>query len=238
LAQTIATADQQENDHRVHVAANEWNAVNYGVHPPGAPPASSLEQIVKLYVTSGLELNQPMEDALYAARMLHVFMRLSNRVPIACRTHMVNSLGAIRTDSAQAFLTASGAMMALYRNHSGTKFLKLVQQSPLYDVPEEGWTRIPYLDAVATLSQDSSHLFLHLLNLEPSQPMQVRIQIQGFDPAPAGDMWQIAPPDFLARNYFGVDNVSIDHRLLSHLAANFSQALPPHSATIIELIAK
>jgi alpha-L-arabinofuranosidase len=80
---------------------------------------------------------------------------------------MINSLAAIRTDSTRAFVTASGVAVQLYRRHSGTTLLKAEQHSPSFDVPEEGWTGIPYLDAVATLSDNGEKLFLHLINLHP-----------------------------------------------------------------------
>ena len=42
---------------------------------------------------------------------------------------MINSLGAIRTDSTRSFLTASGVVMELYSNHSGDTVVP-VKQTP------------------------------------------------------------------------------------------------------------
>jgi alpha-N-arabinofuranosidase len=177
-------------------------------------------------------------DALYAARMLHAFMRLGDRIPLACRTHMVNSLGAIRTSSTDAYVTASGTAMQLYSPHSGTKMLKVEQHSPTFDVPENGWKDVPSLDAAATLSSDGRTLFLHLLNLDPAQSMSVRIRVDGQAVNPAGEVWQLAPDDFLAQNHFGAANVAVQHHALNGAGSEFTQDLPPHSATTLELKVK
>jgi alpha-N-arabinofuranosidase len=237
LQKLFAAADQiTKQRKKILIAADEWNEWDWDYpRPVDTPERSAINQIIDLVNRSGLETNQTHRDGMFAARMLHVFMREGDRIPLACRTHLVNSLGAIRTDSTRAFITASGMMMELYRQHSGTTLLKTTVQAPSFDVPEQGWTGIPSLDATATLSDDGRELFLHLINLEADQPLHVRIQIKGRAINPEGDMWQIAPEDFLSRNDFGTTNVFIKHSPVRGLAPDFVQTLPPHSATILEV---
>ena len=108
-------------------------------------------------------------------------------------------------------------------------------RAPSFDVPEQGWTGISSLDAAATLSADGRKLFVHLINLQADQPMQVRLHIKGRTVNPDADAGQIAPQDFLSRNDFGVTNVYIQHNPVRGASQDFTQTLPPHSATILEI---
>jgi alpha-N-arabinofuranosidase len=236
LHQSLANLDRVTGPgKKIQIAFDEWNEANLGKRPPDEPSGFSLARFVNRMNINGSDFNQPEMAALFAARMLHTFMRVGDRIPLACRTHMVNSSGAIRANSTDAYVTASGTAMQLYSLHSGTKLLKSDQKSPTYDVPENGWKGIPSLDAVATVSEDGRRLFLHLLNLDEAQTMNVHIRISGHAVAPKGDVWEIAPTDFLAQNDFGVANVSVQHRQVSDASGEFNQELAPHSATTLEL---
>ena len=218
---------------QIMIALDEWNEWDWDYPRPVVSSRSWVNQVVDYLNKSGLEFNHTQRDGMFGARMLHVMMRLADRIRIGSRSFTINGLGAIRTNSTQAFVTASGKMIELYRQHSGDTLLKTESQAPTFDVPEEGWTKIPYLDAVATRSADGHRLFLHLLNLHPQEAMAVRIHIDGGDVEPRGDVWQIAPGDFLSRNDFGITNVDIEHLAAEGLALDFTRSLPPHSATIL-----
>jgi alpha-N-arabinofuranosidase len=236
LQQTIAAVDRATGDKkRMQIAFDEWNEADYGLAPPATPKDFSLNRLIEMIVSYGGDFNQPLRDGLFAARMLHVFMRAGDRIPIGCRTHMVNSTGVIRTSSTDAYMTASGAIMQLYAKHSGSKLLKLEQNSPTFEVPERGWKSVPYLDAAAAVSEDGRKLFIHLLNLEEAQPTRVQIHVAGHAVESDGDEWQVASKDFLDRNDFGVTPVSVQHHQLTGLGGEFTRELPPHSATILEL---
>ena len=193
-----------------------------------------MNQFIDLVNQSGLEFNQTERDAIFGARILHVLMRLSDRVPIGIRTHVINSLGAIRTDSTRAFMTASGASMELYAQHSGSMLLKLERRAPTFDVPQTGWKDISTLDATATYDPATRTVFLHLINLSPETVLRTQIGIAGGTPLPGGTSWQIAPPDFLSRNDFEVTNVAIQQEAVG-VSNHFSRDLPPHSITTLEI---
>ena len=237
IQKVVALLDQiTAGRKKIQIACDEWGEWDWDLpRPVDRPDRSYANQFIDLLNKSGLEFNQTLRDALFNARMLHTFMRQGDRLPIAVRTHMINSLGAIRTDSTRAFVTAPGKMMELYRMHSGGTLMQTEQQAPTYDVPAHGWTGIPYLDSTATRSEDGRKLFIHLLNLHPDQNMNVSVQVAGRGVQPRGDIWQIAADDFMARNDFGLELVAVRHRIVEGLGAAFSQQLPPHSATTLEL---
>jgi alpha-L-arabinofuranosidase len=167
--------------------------------------------------------------------MLQMLMRLSDRVPIAIRTHLINSLGAIRTDSTRAYMTASGETMELYGQHSGTLLLKLDRRAPTFDVPQTGWKDISLLDAVATYDPSTRTVFLHLINLSASAILRTGVSLAGGTPQADGTIWQIAPADFLSRNDFGVTNVEIQKTAARGISNRFPVDLPAHSITTLEI---
>ncbi len=238
LRETLARIDAATpGDKKIQIALDEWNDANFGPAPRTPPREFSLARLVQGLIKYA-DFNQPESDAVFEARMFHAFMRVGDRVPFACRTHIVNSTGAIRASSTDAYVTASGTALQLYGPHSGTKLLKLEQKSPTYDVPAYNWKNIPYLDACATLSEDGHKLYLHLLNLEETQTMSVQIGITGHSIEPQGDLWQIAAESFLTLNNFGVSPVKVRHQQLNGLSGEIVQQLPPHSATTLELTLK
>ena len=240
LRETIALMDRiTQGRKKIQIAFDEWNEWDWDYPLPAPTPGRSIvNQFIDTIGKSALEFNQTMRDGLFAARMLHNFMRAGDRIPIAVRTHPVNSLATMRTDSTRVFMTASGKMMQLYRQHTGATLAKTEAQAPTFAVPEERWTGIPYLDACATLSADGRKLFVHLLNLHPSEAMETHLRIDGRNVQAQGDVWQIAPEDFMARNNFDVTTVDIKHYPLEGVAADFVRSLPPHSATTLEISLK
>lgn len=219
---------------QIQIALDEWNDANFGPTPRSAPEPFSIIRLVQMLIKYA-DFNQPESDALFSARMFHTLMRVGDRVPIACRSDLTNNLGAIRVSSTDAYVTAPGAALQLYGPHSGTRLVKTEQSSPAYDVTEQGWKNIPYLDACATLSGDGHKLYLHLLNLEETQSMSVQVRIAGHSIERQGEVWQIASETFQTLNDFGVSPVRVRHQEVGNLGDRFVQILPPHSATTLEL---
>lgn len=238
IREIIALIDQTtQGKKKIQIAFDEWNEFDWNYPMPEGSPsrAAFINYFIDLIRKTSLEFNQTHRDGLYGARMLHNFMRFGDRITIAVRTHPINSLAAMHTDSTRVFMTASGKMMQLYRQHSGTRFLQTATHAPTFDFAKEGYTGVSCLDAITTQSSDGRRIFVHLLNLHPSEAMETRIQIKGRGLEQRGDAWQIAPEDFMARNDFGVTNVDIKHSTLQNITSNFNYRLPPHSATILEI---
>ncbi|MEW5977368.1 MAG: alpha-L-arabinofuranosidase C-terminal domain-containing protein [Acidobacteriota bacterium] len=236
LREMLALVDNLTGGRKeIAIAFDEWNEWDWEYEfPVERPERSARNQFIDLINKSGLEFNHTARDGIFGARILHMLMRLADRVPIAIRTHMINSLGAIRTDSTRSFVTASGTVMQLYRFHSGSNLLQIKQEAPAFDVAEMGWKEIAYLDAAATLSGDGKTLYLHLINLHPDESLATQVEIQGHEVAPQGVAWQIAPEDFLSRNDFGISRVVIRRKEVQNAGASFVYQLPPHSVTTLE----
>jgi alpha-N-arabinofuranosidase len=236
LRRVLALADRiSGGQKRIGISLDEWNEWDMPKMPPDNSGKSAMNQLIDFILKTALDFNQTERDGMYGARIMHVLMRLGDRAPIAARTHVINSLGAIRTDSTRSFITASGKAMELYRNHSGTLLAKTEQSSAKFDLPEMKWNGIPVLDATATLSEDKRKLFVHLINLDAASPLPVRVTIKSAGVAPRGVAWQIAPEDYLARNDFTSTPVDIKKLERDGFGPDFAETLPPHSMTILEL---
>jgi alpha-L-arabinofuranosidase len=218
---------------KIRIALDEWSEWDWDYSVPSDTSKRSFKnQFIDLIGQTGLELNHTARDALFDARMLNLLMRMSDRVPIGIRTHMINSLGAIRTDSSRSFLTASGVVMQLYSNHSGSEFVPLEQNAPNFDVPELKWTDVPYLDAVAT--RTDKHLYIHLVNVHPTNAMDVHLKVRGEKIRPEGVLWQIAPANFNSRNDFDRKEVRLERGTSSSFGADMTQHVPAHSVVTLE----
>ena len=221
---------------KIQLAYDEWSEWAWQMpSPQDSPDRSGQNKFIDLLGSTGLDENQTWRDAMFNARMLQMFMRLGDRIPFAIRTHIVNSLGSIRTDSTRAYLTAPGKVMEFYRWHSGSKLVKSEQEAPQFDVPAQGWKGIAYLDSNASVSGDGKKLFLNLVNLHATEPMDVEIDIPLLANNRDGDLWQIAPHDFLSTNDFGVTNVEPTHDVKKALGPHFTLRLPAHSVSVLEL---
>jgi alpha-L-arabinofuranosidase len=234
INELLAKIDRWEGgSEKLKIALDEWNEWDWDLDlPTDLSKRSLVNQFIDLIGRTGLEVNHTARDALFNARMLQMLMRLSVRVPIGVRTHMINSLGAIRTDTTRSFLTASGVVMELYSNHSGDTLVPVKQTSATFDVPEQGWKQVPYLDAAATAR--GKKLFLHFVNVHPSEGIDVHIRITGGNVDPKGIVWRISPKDFSSSNDFDKNDVSIERMETNSLHSDMTQHLPPHSITTIE----
>jgi len=219
---------------RIKIALDEWSEWDWDYRPPAdTSKRSFVNQFIDLLDQTGLELNHNARDALFDARMLQTIIRMSDSIPIAVRTHMINSLGAIRTDSTRSFLTASGVVMELYGNHSGDTVVPFVQDSPTFDVPELGWKNVPYLDAVVTRSK--TELFVHLINVHPTQGLDVHIVIHGGTLSHQGILWRIVPASLNSMNTFAQSGVQLERVPTDSLSSDMVIQLPPHSIVTIEV---
>jgi alpha-L-arabinofuranosidase len=113
--------------------------------------------------------------------------------------------------------------------------VKSEQQSPEFDVPAQGWKGISYLDSNASVSSDGKKLFLNLVNLHASEPLDVEIDIPQLAQSRDGELWQIAPDDFMSTNDFGVTNVDPVPEVKKGVSGHFTLRLPAHSVSVLEL---
>ena len=147
---------------RLRVAVTEWN------HTAGdwGPPRARLGT---------------QENALYCARVLHVYQRWSHLVRIANRSNLTNSwwAGVIQTDRDRLLVTPAYYTLQLFSNHS--------QPQPLSVTDEEGreFRGVEFaadLDVAATRDERGERVVVTMVNDQP-RPVRKRLRIKGFTSA-------------------------------------------------------
>jgi len=161
-------------------------------------------------------------SAAYHARTMNTYLRHSERVSICTGADFfgtrwtVNAVK-IPVPGGSSFLLPVGAIMKLYKKHSGDKAVG-VTESPVE------------LDVAATRKDDK--IYLHILNTQFSSVVKVKLAVEGFTVI-SGKVYEIAPADPLAY----VDDARQDtfnevERTLNDLP---EITVPPASVSVVEL---
>jgi alpha-L-arabinofuranosidase len=113
---------------------------------------------------------------------------------------------------------------------------------------------VPYLEVVASRSQDGRTLFVMGINKSLDSPAKVSIQVEGFRPR-NGRAWSVSGPAIDANTGTGLpagvswgkqarmrsfddgapDQVRITESQVSGVGARFEYTFPPHTVTSLEL---
>ncbi|MGQ9478799.1 MAG: alpha-N-arabinofuranosidase [Thermoproteota archaeon] len=179
--------------------------------------------------TSQLMQDVRLCDGLLAAGMFHVFHRLSKDVTIATFAQLVNVLPAIVTnDRGAMYLTPIYLAFKLYRNNTG----KIVLSTSVTG------TSNYYLDVLATMNEDASHLYLAVINKYQTNTVNASISLEDFDPKQVCKAYQLNGPSWDSKNDFKSPNtvkITSSYVTLNITEGSFTYAFEPHSVTIIVL---
>lgn len=117
------------------------------------------------YVYGELGCIYDLQDALGIAMGLHEFYRQSEYIHAANYAQTVNVIGAIKTTDTEAEFASTGLVLKLYRNHFGSKPLKLNGE-------------IGHLDIIAALNETADTLTVSLVN--PTDE-EITLNLEGVD---------------------------------------------------------
>jgi alpha-N-arabinofuranosidase len=184
--------------------------------------------------------NFSLREGLFTSGVFHMFYRLSNELIGGNIFSSVNQLGAIETNGLETYATPVALAYGLYARHSGSKVVESSTRIQTYDVAGPGWGGkmgdIPYLDVVATLSEDGRSLYLHAINRHKDETIRARINISGFVPGASGRVYALNGPDPTSSNdYLHPDVVSIRRSSFAPSGNAFDYVFPAHSATTLEM---
>ena len=160
IARHSAILDRHDPEGKVGISFSEW----------GAWWATDKNRPSNLYQANTLR------DAVIAGLTLNIFQNRASRVRMANLAQMVNVLQAlILTDKERMLLTPTYHVFDLYQAHQGAILLPTQVASPDYTFND---VKIPSLSASA--SKDArGDVILSLVNLDPSRPARVEIDVQG-----------------------------------------------------------
>ncbi len=184
--------------------------------------------------------NFSLREGLFTSGVFHMFYRLCNEIIGANIFSSVNQLGAIETNGLETYRTPVILAYELYARHSGSKVVEATAQVETYDATVPGragkMEDIPYLDVVATLSEDGGHLYLHAINRHHARDIRARIDLRHFIPKGSGKVYELGGPSPKAKNDSEhPSEVRIRESRFESATPRFDYVFPPHSATTLEL---
>jgi len=182
LARTARLVRQAHGDRPIPLAFDEWNV---------APVLKG---------ATGKAWSHNIAQGLYAAGVFHTLHRLAERVPMANHALLVNPIGALQVRQTAVLQTPTYLAFRLYGNSSGHRRVPV----RLSGVPSNGPT--PLVDVIAAIGKGGRTLHVHAINRHPTEPIKMRWDLSGFEPAGpvhvvelAGSSWQaqttLAKPD-------------------------------------------
>jgi len=211
------TRREQKIEHSIHICADEWN-VWYR-----SEPATERE-------------SYDLADALCVGTFLNILQRNCQAVGMANLAQVVNVLAPIGADSEGIFLQTIYWPLYAAANYSGSVALDVHCESDGWDAPTDLGGSLPYLDASATVDEDSGKLFISVVNRHKQDPIETQIEINATSLAPEGRVHIIGGEDASATNSFAEpNNVALHSEALQLPGETFVHRFPAHSMSVLEL---
>lgn len=192
-----------------------------------------------------------LENAVVTASILNSFIRSSKVICMANYSTFVNINGAVSTKKNGIVKRAQYPVFELYGNKTGKYLVDSESDSEIFQIlmphdyralqnqrpgrTSETKTSLPYLDSVATLSEDGSRLYLHVVNKSPDQSYQTTICLMESKLADKAVHYEIYNSDIHACNTEAAENVAIQEKPLAVTEDGIHAAFKEHSVNIIEI---
>jgi alpha-N-arabinofuranosidase len=183
-----------------------------------------------------------LRDGIYTAGILHAFRRQWDVVKLANFSMTINSLAMIRVNRFGMFFNPQYLVFKMYMNHQGPILIDTVVKCKTFPAPEyekgrkQAIGKIPYIDASTTMSENNKTIYLSVINLHDSEPIEIEISLQNIDLRPAGKMIRLDGEDYMTENTFERPNqLTINETEIKIIDSSINYRSPPHSLTIFEL---
>jgi alpha-N-arabinofuranosidase len=205
-------------------------------------------------------------SGLFVADTLKVYVE-TPQVEIANAFKLVDSLWMGWIGPRRGTYLPKGPYFALqmYTRHFGGVLVESSATGPTYENRRAvGWvdamSAIPYLDIVASRSEDGRTLYILGINKHFDEPVTARISVQGFRPAAEGVAWTLDGTGIDANTgtelfqapgvkwatqaaaepnprfaHGGPDEVKISRKPVRALGSDFEYSFPAHSVTSLEI---
>ena len=148
-----------------------------------------------------------LRDGLNTAGTLQEIQRFCSRISMSHQFGFVNRLGLIDADPNRINETACYQGYKLIATHSREMALETQSAGPTFDTPglatEPPHTDVPYLDAMATRSDDGAHLSISVINRHRHADISAHIVLSGGgSPTPEATVYELNGAGALARNTY------------------------------------
>ncbi len=135
-------------------------------------------------------------SALYVASIMKVFIE-SPRVEIANFFKLVENayMGSIGIRQGRYIPKATFMALQMFTHHFGSVLVQSSTKSPVYDSPAAGLVdrvkNVPYLEAVASLSDDGKTLYVIVINKHLDSSIPAKLSFIGMEAERNGRLWTL-----------------------------------------------
>lgn len=189
------------------------------------------------YGEQGVQHDYDLSDALVAACVFNAMLRHSRRVKMACWAQLVNCLGLIQANEADAWPTAVCRAFELYVRHCTGQAVETAVSCGTFDVDpalRPGLTGIPYLDVSAT--RDGGRYTLAVVNRHADREIKASLILPGLPQSKRVEVETLNGPDMFTRNTAREpERVSIGRQELDAVPGQY--AFASHSVTVLSVSA-
>lgn len=191
IAQNLRDVDAQietlspGNADRMRIAVTEWGP---------------LFQVMN--TSRWVDHPKTLGSALYVADAMHAFVT-SQRVDIATYFKFSDQvfMGLIDLNH---LAKASFYALQMWSKHFGERLVASSASGPTFDAPAVGSlpasTGVPYLDVAASLDAGGTRLYVMVINKHFTDALPTGLQLAGFTPSGAADVWTLTGPAMDANN--------------------------------------
>jgi alpha-N-arabinofuranosidase len=179
-----------------------------------------------------------MDAALYGARMMLVFERASPLVAMSAISDMVNGWpgGIIQAGRQGEFVTPLYHANRMFAAHLGSERLHATVESPSFGANtarQDSGTRS--IDAVGSRSADGKKIYVKIVNVDPAQSINLRVDLHGAVVAPGAEWELLVAPTPTAQNSFSAPDAVAPRVAPLKAGRAFTVRLPPSSVSVITL---
>src|SRR2546421_7796628 len=212
-----AIMDKYDAEKKVALVVDEWGG--WYAPLPGSNPGFLAQQ-------------NSLRDAVLAALNLNIFARHADRVRMANIAQMINVLQAmILTDKEKMVLTPTYYVYKMYVPFQDAAFVPVTFNAGTYS---RGNITLPRVDAIAA-KDAAGKLWLEITNLDPNQPVEIEVNINGTAAkSVAGET--LTAPRVDSVNTFDAPNVVVPKPFSAKAqGGKLSLRLEPKSVTVISV---
>ena len=142
-------------------------------------------------------------SALFVASVVNVLLR-APRVDVAAFFKLAERNIFIGWVDQRGVPKATYYALQMYARRFGDRVVSADVQSPTYRSASMGVVasvgQVPYIDAVAAVSEDGSRLYINAVNKHFTSPVKAKIALRGFNPRSVAETWVLTAPSLDANN--------------------------------------
>jgi len=195
--------------------------------------------------------NETLTEALFYSGIINTSICLGDFVELITHSALVNHGGGLRKEREMVYADPVYYARKIYATQPGKHPVKLRIETPAFNtkhlpavsLPREDTAApelhglpavkdVPYMDAIALLSEDGNVLSIIVSNRHPNNPIETKIRLRHFEPQRIVKTKTLNGPSYMSRNTLEKpDLVKITEDLLTVGEEELTYEFPAHSIT-------